>query len=431
MRRALTTIIAIMFCVVAAVSFAGGRAEVASGEIMFGGWSAEEPANRPVIFGMLDVFRAENPDVTIEWVGYPWGDVRQNFVLRYRNNEAPHIVQLQERWLSTFAALDAFVDLNEVIGRQELERLMDPGLLAFANVDGKQIAIPWTAGSVGMVANTRVLEQAGVREIPTTIDDFTNALRAIKRSNPDVVPYAMATTNNASMLLDFQIWLWTHGGRLFDDAGSVTVNSPQGVQTLEYLVGLMQEGLVERGVDRPDSRRLFAQHETGFYFDAPLARGFARTNSGQGEAFDQFIVAMPTPVLNQGDDPQSVAWGHLLALFKQPGQTVTRESAQTKLLEYFSFDTRPQMAYFEATGLFPVSRDALALPQVQNDAYVATWTASAAFARNDEPSMFPNSGEMTTVVGEEVQSALLGQKTPRQAIADMQARLEQLVADVR
>ncbi len=47
--------------------------------ITFGGWSGEEEAARPVIMEMIDTFNEANPDVTVEWLGYPWAQVQQNF----------------------------------------------------------------------------------------------------------------------------------------------------------------------------------------------------------------------------------------------------------------------------------------------------------------------------------------------------------------
>ena len=222
---------------------------------------------------------------------------------------------------------------------------------------------------------------------------------------------------------------------MYDEEGNVTVNSPEGLATLNFLKDLVDRGLAAKDVaakdvDRPDARRLFAQNESAFYFDAPLARGYARENSGEGEAFDANVAAMATPVLEAGNDPQSITWGHLLIMFKQDGG-VTADSAQGKLLEYLAFDPQPQLTYFESVGLFPVSREALAAPEVQGDEYVSTWAANANFARKEQNSAFANAGELTDVVGEEVQAVLLGQKAAEQALEDMEQRLERLLANVR
>lgn len=393
--------------------------------VTFAGWSAEEDASREVIFSNLESFEKQS-GIEVDWLGFPWSDTQTNLILRYRSNEAPQISQLAYDWLNRFAALDALVDFNDVLGQEFLESSIDPGLLNAGRVDGKQLGLPWTIASISMVANTKVLGDAGVSELPITVDAFVEALEAVKASNPDVVPYAFTTKENSSISPDFQVWLRTYGGQIFDDQGNVVVDSEAGVEALAFLTDLMERGLMAKDVDRFNARQLLAQHQTAFYFDAPLARGFARDNSGEGDAFDQYVAAMPTPVVNEGDVPQSTTWGHVLVLFKQP-QDVTEESPQVQLAEYLSLSPEPQLAYLEAVGLFPVSKDALAAPQVSEDPYIATWAEIATDAQSDATAAYENSSELTDAIGEEVQEALLGRKTPEQAIADMASRLRDLV----
>jgi multiple sugar transport system substrate-binding protein len=72
-----------------------------------------------------------------------------------------------------------------------------------------------------------------------------------------------------------------------------------------------------------------------------------------------------------------------------------------------------------------------ALARVRDDAYVTQWALYARSAEADEPSKWANAADLTTIVGEEVQAALLQQKPPAQAIADMARRLEPRMREVR
>jgi multiple sugar transport system substrate-binding protein len=337
------------------------------------------------------------------------------------------VVQLAERWLPQFAATGKMQDLNEVFGKEQLAKLINPGTLKLGQFRGRQLGLPWTAASIGMVANAKVLRDAGLSAPPTTVDAFVESLKAIKRTQPQVVPYAMTTKNNNSMSPDFQVWLWTFGGQLFDDAGKVVVNGPAGVRALEFLAGLVKDGLAAKDIDRPDARRMYAQHQTGYYHDAPLARGFARNNSGKGAEFDPFVWAMATPVVKAGDKPQSFAWGHLLTMFPQ-GARPNAQSAQARLASFLALNDANQLAYFKDQGLFPVTQTALA--QLANDPYVTAWTRAAHTAEPDEISQWTNSADLTAIVGEEVQGALLGQKTARAAIESMAKRLEAKLAEL-
>ena len=87
-----------------------------------------------------------------------------------------------------------------------------------------------------------------------------------------------------------------------------------------------------------------------------------------------------------------------------------------------------QLQYFKDQGLFPVTNTALA--QISSDPYVTAWTKAANTADRDEISMWSNSADLTTIVGEEVQAALLGQKAAQAAIDSMGKRLEAKMAEL-
>jgi multiple sugar transport system substrate-binding protein len=407
---------------------ATGRAGAQTRTLTYVGWSQDEAASKPVLTSMFEAYRKAQADVKLDVVGFPWGQMQQNILLRMRSNQPLDVVQLAERWLPQFASTGKMVDLHEVYGKANLEKQMSPGVLKLGEFRGKQYGLPWTAGSIGMVANAKVLKDAGISAPPKTVDAFLEALRAIKRTQPQSVPYAMTTKNNNSMSPDFQVWLWTFGGQLFDDKGKVAVNSAAGVRALTFMADLVKEGLAAKDIDRPDARRMYGQNQTGFYQDAPLARGFARNNSGKGTEFDQFVMAMATPVLKNGDTPQSFAWGHLLTMFSDGKGAPNPQAPQTRLASHLALSDANQLTYFKDQGLFPVTNTALA--QLGTDPYVSAWTAASRFAERDEVSQWTTSAEPVTIIGEEVQGALLGQKTAQAAIENMGKRLEAKMAEL-
>lgn len=407
----------------------GSMAQAQSKSVTYVGWSQDEAASKPTLTAMFDGYRKEQADVKLDVVGFPFAQMQQNVLLRLRSGQPLDVVQLTERWLPQFATTNRMLDMNQVFGKGTLEKQISPEILKFGEFRGKQLGVPWTAGSIGMVANAKVMSDAGINAAPATIDAFLTALRAIKRTQPTAVPYAMMTKNNNSLSPEFQTWLWTFGGELFDDSGKVTVNSAAGVRALSFMTDLVKEGLAAKDIDRPDSRRMYAQNQTGFYNDAPLARGFARNNSGKGAAFDSNVIAMATPVVRAGDTPRAFAWSHLLCMFGTAGAAVPNaQSAQAKLISHLAMNANSQMLYFKEQGLFPVMGSALS--QLTSDAYVSTWTRAARSALKDEIAMWANSADLTTILGEEVQSALLGQKTAQAAIESMGKRMEAKIAEL-
>lgn len=389
------------------------------------GSSYAEPANKPAVERMIAGFKTSS-GLTAEPLGFAWGDMQKNIFLKARSNTLPEIVQLQERWLPTVANLKTLVDLNTVFGKEKLEATFAPDALALGNIGGHQWGLPVFSGTVGMVANKAVLDQAGVA-VPKTVDEFKAALIAIRDKVPNSVPYPMATKNNGSIVLDFMIWNWVYGGRIIDDDGKVVIESDASRAALSFAVDLVKERLAAPEIDRPDSRRLTAQGQAGFYIDAPVTRTFLRDFSGKGEAFDENVLPMPMPVLKGGDKPVSVLWGHILSMFA-PDAKVELDAPASKFLSYATSDEM-QTDFPLALSALPTTKSARAA--VANDAYLTNWAKAAGDARPNEVGIWSNAAELNQIVGEEVQAAILGQKSVDDAIGAMQARLSDSMAKAK
>ena len=396
------------------VAIASSLSAARADDARFVSWAYSEAPGRAFISSQI----RDIPGVNVELIGFPFKNTLENLILRYRSGQPTEAAQIQERWLPTLAKMGALKDLNGVIGQDALN-LVDPSLLATGQVDGKQYAVPWTAGSIAMVANKVVLDKAGIKQMPRTMQEFGDDLRAIKAAVPNSVPFGLSTSNPEFIQVESQIIFWQFGAHFFQDE-KVAVDSEQSRKALQFIVDLVKDGLVAKGNDRFATRNLFAQELVGFYFDAPVARGFARKLTGQGPDYDKNVIVMPTPLTDSGQPPRSVIWAHLLGIMNGGDPNV---AAGAKIISHFALDPNTQEAYWNALGLFPTTKAAISW--FGKDAYVTNWIGLTKTALFDEPAAFANSAEISNIIGEEIQSAMLGLKTVDQAIADMAKRLTQ------
>lgn len=410
----------------AVVALAMGASATKAADVSFMSFTYAEEANTKTVQALLDGFTTADK-LTVEPLGFAWGDMQKNIFLRAKSKTLPDIAQLSERWLPTFAGLDTLVDLNAVYGKDKLEATFAPDALAMGQIGDKQLALPLISGTIGMVANKAVLEQAGIAQPPATLDEFKTALVAVRDKVPNSVPYSMATKNNGSILIDFMLWNWVHGGRIIDENGKVVVDSDASRAALQFMVDLVKDRLAAPEIDRPDSRRLMAQGASAFYFDAPQTRTFLRDFSGKGEAFDANVLPMQTPVLKSGEKPVSVQWGHLLVQFAPDGKA-SAEAPADKFLAYLTSD-KVQTDFPLKMSALPVTKSAR--DATANDAYLKAWAAAGGDARRNEVGIWSNAAELTQIVGEEAQAAMLGQKSAADAIAAMQSRLTDSMAKAK
>jgi len=390
-------------------------------DVVFIGWSQTEVGLKPTLEKIFAGFQATHPRDKLEVIGFPFGQMEQNLVLRRRNDQRMDVAQLQERWLPPFVAMNALYDLNQVIGADVLAARYDPDLLKLGQINGKQVAVPFTAGAITMVGNRKVLDAAGIKQPPRTLEEFTAALRKVKAWNKDVIPFGFSTKGISLIQVESTIVFWAFGARFIDEQGKVLVDSPQARDALKYLVDLVKEGLIAKGNDRFDTRKIFANDQVAFFFDPPVVRGFVRAQAG-GPAADAKVMILPVPTLKAGDTPRGLLWAHFLVMFNQGGATGARDGAGAQLLTAVGMDAATQSVLWRETGQIPTLKTTLA--EVGKDPYIQDFLAAAKTARWDETTFFANGAELRQIIGEEVEAAMLGGKSVDDAIRTMARRLD-------
>jgi multiple sugar transport system substrate-binding protein len=113
-------------------------------------------------------------------------------------------------------------------------------------------------------------------------------------------------------------------------------------------------------------------------------------------------------------------------LFKTPA-VAGPDSPGAKWARYLISDKVQTTFPLELSAL-PASKAARESSAVQNDAFLKAWANAAASPLRHEIGIWSNAPELSTILSEEVQAALLGQKTPDAATAAMQSRMEASMA---
>lgn len=397
-------------------------------EAVYIGWSQTEVGLKPTLEKIFADFQAAHPRDKLEVIGFPFGQMEQNLILRRRNDQRSDVAQLQERWLPVFVNMNALFDLNAVFGADALASRFDPDMLKLGQVKGKQVAVPFTAGAITLVANRSVLEKAGITNPPRTLDEFTAALRKVKASSKNVIPFGFSTKGVPLIQIESTIIFWAHGARFFDDKGKVTIDSPPGRAALKYLVDLVNEGLIAKGNDRFDTRKIFAKDEVAFFFEPPVIRGFMRAQGG-GPAADAKVMILPVPTLKAGDTPRGVLWAHFLVMFNQGGAKGLRHGLGAQVMTAVGMDSAAQTALWRDTGQIPTLKATLS--QVGKDPYIQAFLEAAKTAWWDETTVYPNGSELRQIIAEEVEAAMLGGRPVNDAIGNMARRLEVALKEVR
>lgn len=426
LRKVFTSTLTAALCAAMMTGCASGSNSAATAaastgpvSIVFAGWSGEEEASKDIFQKMMKTYEDQSGnDVT--WVGWTWKDTAQQMLTRLQGGEQLDIAQTDIGIFNTVAASGQLADWNDILGKDYLESTFEQSALDVGNIDGKQLGLPWSMASITMVYNPTLLKEAGWDKAPTTMDDFEKCLADIKAKNPDIIPYAVST-KDATCAGDFMPWLWTFGGAIFDDDGNVTINSDAAVKCVQWYQDMLAKGYIAMDTGRGEARQMFAKGTVAFYDDAVVAKGQAVSNGVAADDVVNVCSAMERPVLKEGDTPQSTMWGHMLVTF-------TNSKYQSQAGDFAKVLTSDDVAldYFKNNGMPPVTKSAAESDTIKNDAYITGFIEATKSARMDETARMTNASEVKSIITEELQAALLGQKTAEQAVSDMESRLKAL-----
>ncbi|NUP81964.1 MAG: extracellular solute-binding protein [Nonomuraea sp.] len=370
----------------------------------FTSWSLNEEAQKAAVQAIVDAY-AGAKQVKIDTASFPYNEYLNQVTLKLRGGQLTGAIQLDISWLAAMAAMGKLRDL----GPQAAKGGYTDVALSSGQFGGKQLGLPWTTGSIGLVANTELLKKAGVETMPATIEEFEAALRAVAKLGGGITPYAAAT--KAAQLKDILPWMRTFGSPLLE-GDTITVGDDASVAAVEWYKKLYDGKLIAPDVDRFDARALFAQGKAAFYDDAIITRGVVASQSPD-KSLATKMAPLARPVLKAGDAPQALLWGHVIVVVDGEGADAAADFAS-----YATSDTATVASFFEKVKLPPTTTAGLADPKVAGDAFTTEWTEKITKTATANPFWrYAGYSQIESAIAEQVQAVLVGRSSAKDALA--------------
>ena len=189
--------------------------------------------------GFQNDFNGSHDGINLNVEVVSWNDIYTVVNTRISNNDAPDILNIDV--FADYVADDLLLPAQDYVSDETYAKFYD-AFLEQSNIDGTIWAIPDLASARAMYYNKDILEAAGVDKVPSTWAELRAACEAIKANAPDVYPWGVDMTTDEGQAC-FAYYSWTNGGDFTDASGNWTLNSAENVEAVEYIVGLVKDGL--------------------------------------------------------------------------------------------------------------------------------------------------------------------------------------------
>ncbi|UFN50961.1 extracellular solute-binding protein [Roseomonas sp. OT10] len=299
-----------------------------------------------------------------------------------------------------------------------------PGLRDAMRVGGRTIAVPVRHATNGLFYNAALLEERGIAAPPKTLEEFVDQAKRLTFRPASGAP-VVGLVLTAQLAAFPVMFARAFGGDFITPDGKVIPDPVAMTKGIGVMRDLFEAGALPRNyatVTNEDQVTWMQQGRAAFAI-LPFSR-HAQLNRADQSRFPGRIMAMEMPVSSAAP-----AGTRMAAVVEFWSMAIPRHARDKALAwSFIRAMSSPEVTLGAArNGNGPVRVSTYADPAFAADNPVAKVEAAAlAHARGPFPA-FAEASRAEAIFVEEVQSAVLGRKTPEQAVADSIARVRPLL----
>lgn len=356
---------------------------------------ADEAKHKAFWNDTVKAFEAENDGIKVKYEIFPWANRDESLQTAIAANKGPDLVYLIPDQLVAYEK--SIEPMDEYLSDEHKAELL-PNVAESVTINDAMMGAPMLTSVQSMICNAAVFEAAGVTEYPETWDDVREI--APKFVEKDLHLFNYTASAEATLNMTFYPLLWQAGGAVYDD-GKVAFDSKAGVKALGFL-----SELAEMGALNPDALTSLPALEQSGIATGKTACTWVNSVAELAPIWGEENVMVLPPLT----DKESITYGTVGSLSMLKGSKA--KEAAGKFAEFAtSADVlKPYLmeaGFFSALESDPLyETDSL---QGQLEQYVSTATVG---------ELDPSSRALMGVLSPEIQAALLGQKSPEQALGD-------------
>jgi len=191
---------------------------------------------------MTDLFEYIS-DINVNVTFVKYDEQHKNIVLSATNKEALYdVFALDLIWTADFASKKYCMDLTEKVN--EVRDDITPAIIDAFSYNNKIWAMPFLANFQLFFYNKDIIKRAGYSSPPKTLEEMVEQMRVMKQKGIVEYPWSDSWNQKEGLICEY-VWLTAaFGGDIFNDSGKPIFNDGPGLEALNFMVNLLEEGLV-------------------------------------------------------------------------------------------------------------------------------------------------------------------------------------------
>lgn len=417
--------------VLTAVAAVAGSTKPAAVNLTMDVWSY----SIPTIQDNIKKFEQRNPGVSVELHDTSWFDYHDVMATKFTGGNAPDIVYSSDHWLREWVAAGWLAPLDKYFPqlaayKKEWAPYARQGMV----LNGRLYGVPYYADLIDFMYNAAITRKAGFKSAPKTWNDVKTQALAIKKKGLVQYPLNIPLKKDDPWLIEiFYSMVYSNGGKMFDAQNNPVFARPgsPAEKTLQWLQDAMTKWKILNPAGpesaEPDVVKTMGGGRSVFTVLAKY--NLAELNLGQHSEAGNFKLALMPGTTHS--TVGFVRFYSMTASAAKRGNDVI--SNVGKLLNYFGGKTNGQYLVEKRWALenglgfanLPLYNDKQISASINKWGSVSLERKQAKLAQVKQ-GLTKYWGVWDIFARQELDKAILGQQSPKQALKKMTDRWQQL-----
>jgi multiple sugar transport system substrate-binding protein len=369
------------------------------------------------IQAMDDAFTKQYPNITINPELVSYDSLHDKIVTaQVGGNGKYDVVLMDTPWPAELVTANIVSDITSKIPADFLSGVFDSAWTA-AKYNGKTYGVPWINDTKFFFYNSDMFSKAGLTAAPKTWDEVEADAKAIKAAGIVKYPITASWKQAEAVICDWTQLAAAFGGSDFVDAnGKALFNQGGGLAALTFMKKLLDEGLVDPASlsqTEDDVNSVVSAGQAAMALN--WTYGLSVMNDPSKSTVAGKIKVAPSP--GEGSVTTSgVNGGMSLAV-------TTTTKHPNEALAYALFMASEKSQEMDVANALPMWKASFDDPNVTKNNPDLFAAAKIEFAGLVARPVVPYYTKLSNALQDAIQQALLGKKTPQQALDDVAAQL--------
>jgi ABC-type glycerol-3-phosphate transport system substrate-binding protein len=263
-------VVALLISTVSMLGLAAKRKELV---VAYPGWDSAE--QEKAVSALVKEFNAKNPDLHIALQNYPWAMYRDKIVVQLKAKSGPDLGYNPMYWIPAWYRNGFISDLTKYIPELNITDWYE-GSWGSSLYGSKYYSIPDRREPDVVYYNADLFEKAGIKEFPSTMDEFLAAAK--KLTTQDVAGFGLAMASHSTLPSQILNFLYAFGvDPITADGKGTTFLEPETIKAVQFYIDLYRKYNVTQksatGDSRDEIRRLFMAGKVAMMIDGLWAAG--------------------------------------------------------------------------------------------------------------------------------------------------------------